>query len=106
MLDSVKQLYELRETEWENAIKSNPELELSSNSADWMNVPEFNQLVDMGEDIIPLVLDDLAHERRHWNVHLYEKLQSDTTLLRRSEYSSNQRIAIEYVVQWESAKGR
>ena len=109
---TVRKEFEKRLMQWNQAIKSEPAMLLSNDTHDYAKQPQFAALVEMGEEIIPLVLDKLCDEENFHVLILYDALQEDAT--KRIEYSEDdvrvlegeQNRARRTIKQWvEKTKG-
>lgn len=74
--DKFDTLFKKWEDEWINGS-----LKYSSNSRDAMKIKEYQELVGMGDKIIPLVIEKLVDKGNFIAVHLYNALQKEKSLI-------------------------
>lgn len=81
----IREKFDSLHTAWYDAAANTPEITLSSRSDDWMKLPQFAQLVEMGDDVLPLVVEKMVGDEGMFTVHVYEAIQPDEALKAKSE---------------------
>lgn len=75
---SIRERFQTLLTAWNNAIKTNPAMLISSDTKDYTKLPEFAPLKAMGKGIIPLIMKELLNENNFYLLPLYDAIQEDS----------------------------
>lgn len=75
--DSIKSHFSLLLSQWNFAINHNPKSLYSASIYSYAELPEFNPLKSMGEQIIPLIMERLMNPSDFYLLVLYEAILKD-----------------------------
>lgn len=104
--DSIRSRFSFLLSQWNFAINHNPKTLYSANTHSYTELPEFNPLKSMGEQIIPLIMERLMNPSDFYLLVLYEAILRDgkTKTTYSSDYchfrGSEQSRAIWCVKMW------
>ena len=86
--DKFNSLFDKWMDEWVNGS-----MKFSSNSMDATKLEEYKELVNMGDKVLPLVVEKLLDKKNFIAVHLYNALQKDKLLISLPELVMQDRAA-------------
>lgn len=87
--------------QWYEAAQKDPEVMLSSSTDSRKILPQYEQMVDMGSVILPLVVEKLTHDEYFFTQTVYEAISGS----RIEENQDARTKALMYVRQWVDARG-
>lgn len=104
----IQERFEFLHNEWYESAKNTPEIKYSSFMLSRVNLPQFDELVSMGEPIIPLIIEKLTHEEYFFTQLVYEAIRKNANKMLMPSYDENGKILIEsaqvkamkYVKNW------
>lgn len=104
--DSTIQKFETIFKSWKESWRTNPLTRFSSNTKDLRKLKEYEELINMGQIIIPLTIKKMMNqvEGDFIGLLLYETLQSDKSLVVKESFMSEQDKAIKMVKLWTKSK--
>ncbi len=77
----IRSKFERLHSDWYDASREDMRVLLSSSMYSRMEVPEFDKLLEMGEEIIPLVLEKMMDRKYFFTQVLYEALMGNKPIL-------------------------
>ena len=78
--DSTVRTFNSLFNEWTKEIRTNPLMQLSSNTFDYAKCPQFEQLKSMCTEIIPLIVDKMLDRDKFFSLVLYDAIQNNDEL--------------------------
>lgn len=79
--EETRTRFEQLHSQWYKTCDATPEIMLSSRSDARKKAPEFKALTDMGQTIIPLVVEKMITDDYFFTYLVYEAIQPDKSLL-------------------------
>lgn len=77
----IRSEFERLHSDWYDASREDMRVLVSSSMYSRMEVPEFDKLLEMGEEIIPLVLEKMMDRKYFFTQVLYEALMGNKPIL-------------------------
>lgn len=92
--------FEAVHSKWYETAAKTPEIAMSSRMESRTELPEYVELVNMGKEIIPLVIEKMTDKEYFFTLLVYEGLKNDGKPSTNNRTESAQQIAKGYVDQW------
>ena len=100
---AVKDKFETLHAQWYEAARSTPEVAMSSNLEARTKLPQYDEMVGMGDAIVPLVVEKLTQDSCFFTQLVYEALRpDDKKQLETKKFDSAQAKAMAYGALWLS----
>lgn len=96
----IRGRFEAVHSEWYETAAKTPEIAMSSRMESRAELPEYVELVNMGKDIIPLVIEKMADKEYFFTLLVYEGINNGGKPNTDTRSESAQQIAKEYVDKW------
>ncbi|ROT20951.1 hypothetical protein EEL51_05405 [Muribaculaceae bacterium Isolate-110 (HZI)] len=105
----IRDKFERLHEEWYNASRNNPHILLSSSIYTRMELPQFKEILDMGREIIPLILEKMMDRKYFFSLTIYEALMEKQSLpvnIKETANDSEQDRAQNLVREWIELYGK
>lgn len=96
----IRARFEAVHSEWYETAAKTPEIAMSSRMESRAELPEYVELVNMGKDIIPLVIEKMADKENFFTLLVYEGINNGGKPNTDMRSESGQQIAKGYVDKW------
>lgn len=96
----IRGRFEAVHSEWYETAAKTPEIAMSSRMESRAELPEYVELVNMGKDIIPLVIEKMADKDNFFTLLVYEGINNGGKPNTDMRSESAQQIAKGYVDKW------
>lgn len=96
--DSLRKQFDVLFEAWKDDWQNNPATRISSSTMDATKLKEYDRLMKLGDNILPLVVNKLRDKQNFIGVVLYNSLQKDPSL--RIEQGTEQGKAESILRMW------